>query len=94
MKVRYQADADLNEDIVTGVQRRVPEIDFQTAQEAQLANLPDPDVLAQAAQEGRILLTHDRRTMPTTLDNSSRITTARALSSSHKMQTCCWQLES
>ena len=65
MKVRYQADADLNEDIVTGVQRRVPEIDFQTAHEAQLANLPDPKVLAQAAQEGRILVTHDRRTMPT-----------------------------
>ena len=65
MKVRYQADADLNEDIVTGVRRRVPEIDFQTADEAQLANLPDPYVLAQAAQEGRILVTHDRRTMPT-----------------------------
>ena len=31
MKVRFQADADLNEDIVAGVQRRVPEIDFQTA---------------------------------------------------------------
>jgi hypothetical protein len=64
MKVRYQADVDLNEDIVTGVQRRAPEIDFQTAHEAQLAHLPDPDVLAQAAREGRILVTHDRRTMP------------------------------
>jgi hypothetical protein len=36
MKIRFQADADLNEDIVTGVLRRVPEIDFQTATEAQL----------------------------------------------------------
>jgi hypothetical protein len=65
MKVRYQADADLNEDIVTGVQRRAPEIDFQTADELELANLPDPDVLVLAAREGRILVTHDRRTMPT-----------------------------
>jgi hypothetical protein len=64
MRVCYQADADLNEDIITGVRRRVPEIDFQTAHEAQLANLPDPSVLAQAAQEGRILVTHDRSTMP------------------------------
>ena len=64
MKVRYQADADLNEDIVAGVQRRAPEIDFQTADEAELENLPDPDVLVLAAQEGRILVTHDRRTMP------------------------------
>jgi predicted nuclease of predicted toxin-antitoxin system len=65
MKVRFQADADLNEDIVAGVQRRAPEIEFQTSHEAQLANLPDPDVLARAAQESRILVTHDRRSMPT-----------------------------
>lgn len=64
MKVCYQADADLNEDIVAGVQRRAPEIDFQTADELELASLPDPAVLALAAQEGRILVTHDRRTMP------------------------------
>ncbi|MCA1592749.1 MAG: DUF5615 family PIN-like protein [Acidobacteria bacterium] len=64
MKVRYQADADLNEDIVTGVQRRAPEIDFQIAHEAQLAHAPDTNVLARAAREGRILVTHDRRTMP------------------------------
>jgi hypothetical protein len=39
VKVRCQADADFNEDIVTGVLRRVPEIDFQTAHEAQLKGL-------------------------------------------------------
>ncbi|OLE52710.1 MAG: hypothetical protein AUG51_16820 [Acidobacteria bacterium 13_1_20CM_3_53_8] len=64
MKVRLQADADLNEDIVTGIQRRVPEIDFQTAQDANLENLTDTEVLALAAIEGRVLVTHDRRTMP------------------------------
>lgn len=64
MKVRYQADADFNEDIVTGVLRRAPEVDFQTAHEARLSGLEDPEVLAIAADEGRILVTHDRKTMP------------------------------
>ena len=31
MKVRFQADADLNEDIVSGVIRSQPGVDFQTA---------------------------------------------------------------
>lgn len=64
MKVRFQADADLNEDIVAGVVRREPGVDFQTAEEANLRGLPDPPVLALSAQENRILVTHDRRTMP------------------------------
>lgn len=64
MKVRFQADADFNEDIVSGVVRREPSIDFQTADEANLWGLPDAEVLALAAQEERILVTHDRRTMP------------------------------
>ena len=64
MKARFQADADLNEDIVSGVARRESLIDFQTAEEANLRGLSDPQVLALAAQEDRILVTHDRRTMP------------------------------
>jgi predicted nuclease of predicted toxin-antitoxin system len=39
-------------------------MDFQTAQEAGLRGLPDPEVLACAADDRRILVTHDRRTMP------------------------------
>jgi hypothetical protein len=64
MTVRFQADADLNAEIVAGVLRREPSVDFQTADEADLRRFPDPEVLALAAQEGRILVTHDRRTMP------------------------------
>ena|SRR5437667_193502 len=64
MKPLFQADANLNEDIVTAVLRREPSIDFQTAVDANLRGVPDPDVLALAAQEGRILVTHDRKTMP------------------------------
>lgn len=64
MKVRFQADADFNAEIIAGVLRREPSSDFQTADEADLRRLPDPEVLALAAQESRILITHDRRTMP------------------------------
>lgn len=65
MKIRFQADADLNEDIVLGLTRLEPEVNFQTASEAGLRELPDTEVLSRAAQDNRTLVTHDRRTMPT-----------------------------
>lgn len=65
MKIKFQADADLNQDIVFGVRRRIPEIDFQTATEAGFEGLRDENVLGIAALENRILVTHDRKTMPT-----------------------------
>jgi hypothetical protein len=61
---RFQADEDLDPKIVSGLRRREPALDFQTAQEANALGLPDPTVLALAAQQGRILVTHDRKTMP------------------------------
>jgi hypothetical protein len=64
VKLRFQADADLNEDIVTGVLRREPQIDFTTATATRLRGLSDLEVLAIAAQDGRVLVSHDRRTMP------------------------------
>ena len=64
MKIKFQADADLREPIVSGVKRREPLIDFKTANEAQLEGVPDPDVLARAADEGRMLVSHDVNTMP------------------------------
>ena len=64
MRPRFQADADFNEEIVSGLLRHHPDLDFQTAEEAELSGLADPDVLALAAQDSRVLVTHDRRTMP------------------------------
>ena len=64
MKVRFQADADLNEILVKAMLRREPGIDIQTARAAGLAGLADNDVLTLAARSGRLLLTHDRKTMP------------------------------
>lgn len=64
MKIRFQADADLKHAIVSGMLRRIPGMDFQTALAADLQGLEDPEVLALAAREGRILVLHDKRTMP------------------------------
>ena len=64
MKVRFQADADLNQTIVLALVRRESGMDFQTATAANLAGLDDAAVLALAAHEGRILITHDQSTMP------------------------------
>jgi len=64
MKVRFQADTDLNQNIVRAVRLGVPAVEFQTAHEAGLQGLGDEAVLEQAARERRILVSHDRRTMP------------------------------
>ena len=64
MPIRFQADADLNQVIVSAVVRRVPAIDFRTATSAGLAGLKDQDVLAASARDGRVLVTHDQATMP------------------------------
>lgn len=64
MKVRFQADADLNQIILLATIRREPAIDFQTAMTAGLPGLADPEVIARAATDRRVLVTHDRKTMP------------------------------
>jgi hypothetical protein len=64
LKVRFQADADLRRPIIAGLRRREPTIDFRTAHDAGLAGLNDAAVLAVAADEGRLLVSHDVSTMP------------------------------
>src|SRR5215468_9960610 len=64
MSIRFQADADLDQTLVTALLRREPSIDFQTASAAGLADLDDMEVLGIAARDGRILVSHDSRTMP------------------------------
>jgi hypothetical protein len=63
LSLRFQADADLKRAIVTGVRQREPSLDFASANEAGLERIKDPELLERAAQEGRILVSHDRRTM-------------------------------
>ena len=65
MKPRFLADADFNQKIILGLLRREPTIDFQTASQGDVIGRPDPEVLAIAARGNRILISHDRGTMPT-----------------------------
>lgn len=61
--VRFAADENINRHLVTGLQRRVPGIDIRRVQEAGLSGADDPTVLAWAAEEDRVLLSHDLATM-------------------------------
>ena len=60
---RFLADENFDNDILRGVLRRNPQIDIVRVQDIGLAGAEDPDVLARAAEEGRVLLTHDVRTI-------------------------------
>ena len=62
--VRFLADASLHGAIITGCLRREPAIDFLSAHEAKLEGVPDPEVLAFATHQDRILVTSDLKTMP------------------------------
>ncbi len=64
MRARFLADADLHPQIVLGLKRVEPELDFETAQAAALRGVPDPEVLQIATEKNRVLVSHDRRTMP------------------------------
>lgn len=64
LPVRFQADADFNANIPRAAARREPAIDCRSAVAANLHHRPDREVIAIAAADGRLLLTHDHRTMP------------------------------
>jgi hypothetical protein len=61
--LRLLADENFNNDIVRGVRRRNPEVDLVRVQDTNLAGADDPTILEWAAQQGRVLLTHDVSTM-------------------------------
>jgi hypothetical protein len=67
LSIRFQADNDLKRIIVDATLRRETRIDFQTAQAARLDDLDDEAVLRLAASQSRILVSHDKRTMPKAL---------------------------
>jgi predicted nuclease of predicted toxin-antitoxin system len=63
MKIKFQADEDLHQDLVRAVRQHNSEIDFKTSHESNLRGALDPEVLDFAAREGRVLVSHDLRTM-------------------------------
>jgi Domain of unknown function (DUF5615) len=63
-KPRFLNDVNFNARIVVGLRRIAPTVDLITAQSAGFQITPDPELLAEARQLNRILLTHDINTMP------------------------------
>ena len=61
--IRLAADEDFNNDIVLALRRTLPNVDVLTVREAGHGGCADPEVLAWAAEEDRVLLTHDVTTM-------------------------------
>jgi predicted nuclease of predicted toxin-antitoxin system len=63
--LRLLIDQDLDHDILRGLIRRIPQPDAVTAFEIGMSAATDSQLLTWAAQDGRIIVTHDRKTMPT-----------------------------
>lgn len=61
--LRFLSDEDFNNRIVRGLLRRLPNLDIVRVQDVGLMTQPDTEVLERAAQDNRILLTHDVATM-------------------------------
>jgi hypothetical protein len=61
--LKLVSDENFNRDILRGLYRRCRQLDVVRVQDIGLISRPDPEILAWAAAEGRILLTHDRDTM-------------------------------
>ncbi len=61
--LRLATDADVHNAIIRGLRRRAPELDLARSRDALPQGTPDPDVLAWAAAENRVLISNDRSTM-------------------------------
>ena len=61
--IRFAADENFNNAILRGLLRRNPNLDIVRVQDVGLSGADDPTVFAWAADEGRVLLTHDVATI-------------------------------
>jgi len=61
---RFLTDEDFNNRILRGLLRRHSGLDIVRVQDTRVFEADDPAVLAWGAQNQRVILTHDARTMP------------------------------
>jgi uncharacterized protein (DUF433 family) len=61
--MRWAADENLNNNIIRGLLLQKPDVDIVRVQDVGLSGADDPMVLEWAAEEGRVLLTHDVATI-------------------------------
>jgi hypothetical protein len=63
VNIRLLADENFGRQVVDGLRRRVPTVDFLVAHGVIPPRTPDPKLLVLAANLGRVLVSHDKRTM-------------------------------
>jgi hypothetical protein len=61
--LKLAADENFHKAIVQGARLRLPDLDFVRVQDVGLDGADDDEVLAWAADEGRLLFTHDVNTL-------------------------------
>ncbi|OCR02889.1 hypothetical protein BCD67_16570 [Oscillatoriales cyanobacterium USR001] len=61
--LRFLADENFNNQIIRGILRRKSDVDIVRVQDVGLIEADDPTVLEWAAQNRRVVLTHDVATM-------------------------------
>lgn len=64
MAAKFLVDENLMRKVVQGILRRNSEIDILRVQQVGLSGVGDPEILEWAAQEERVLLTRDFKTVP------------------------------
>ncbi|MCI0638050.1 MAG: DUF5615 family PIN-like protein [Gemmataceae bacterium] len=62
--LKLATDENFDGDILRGLLRRLSDLDVVRGQDTELAEASDPMILAWTATEARVLLTHDRDTIP------------------------------
>lgn len=62
--MKFAADENFNNRILRGLLRRQSDLDVVRIQDTEIAGKGDPVMLDWVAREGRILLTHDQKTIP------------------------------
>ncbi len=65
MSPRFLADENVEPDLVLRLNRRVEGIDIVRVQDVGLRTLDDPAILQWAADDGRVLISRDIKTVPT-----------------------------
>src|SRR5437667_8440090 len=61
--LRLLTDENVHGDIVAGLRRRQPALDLVRVQEVGLRHTPDPVILEWAAQQGRVVVSVDKKTL-------------------------------
>jgi Domain of unknown function (DUF5615) len=62
--IRFLVDQNFNSHVLEGLVRRESALDYVHVRDVGLSEAIDSEVLSWASEQNRVLLTHDRRTIP------------------------------